>query len=152
MNIYDHLKNEHARVKELFTEILSHKDSNNKLHILASIKAELLLHARAEELSFYKELMKHENMKQSIGHAMHEHDEVKKMLINIEKQDPMDSNWLNSIKELKKEVEHHVHEEETNIFASAKKIFDNDQARQFVDDFIKAKEKVKKGMTTEKAA
>jgi hemerythrin-like domain-containing protein len=60
--------------------------------------------------------------------------------MDIEQTEPTDEKWLAKVTVLKELVEHHVEEEESEIFKAARKTFDKKQLDQMGEQFEAAKE------------
>jgi hemerythrin superfamily protein len=142
MNIYNYLKKDHALVAQLFEEIINEKSSDKRKELFEEIKENLLLHSEAEHKTFYKELKNFEEIKDLIKHADKEHAEVKEYLEQISKISVEDNLWIEKIGELKHSVDHHVHEEEKEIFQTAKKLLDKDQELDLATKMEELKQKI----------
>lgn len=126
MDIYDYLKMDHEKVSHLFKLFENSKIKARKKEIVAWISKELLVHAHAEQETFYKALTMHPEGRDKALHGEEEHNEIEEQIkkINI----ASDSQWEEEVIALKKLVEHHVREEEGEIFSTAKKIFSKEDA------------------------
>lgn len=143
MNIYAYLKKDHEKVATLFDEIM-HSDSKTKREsFFKELKEELLLHAEAEHHTFYKALKSHPETKEIVQHADKEHTEVKDYLARLDDCSNDTKEWLILLGELKHSVEHHVREEENDMFKKARNILDDETEKKLVDDMKKFKEKLR---------
>ena len=125
------LKADHASVKKLFTEqekAAKHDshgryDGQEKQDTFNQIKAALTVHATIEEEIFYPTVKKarSENVKDEVREAYEEHKQIKSLLAKIASLTPADETYDMKIKVLKENVEHHVKEEEGEMFPDAKK-------------------------------
>jgi iron-sulfur cluster repair protein YtfE (RIC family) len=119
------LKHDHDAVKQLFAECESSESAEDKLDVFEEIREQLLIHARIEEEIFYPAVKKTNSggAKSEIDEALREHQQVKTML---EKLDAMaaeaDAEFAETLRTLSKNVQHHVQEEESEIFASARQL------------------------------
>ena len=93
-----------------------------------------------EEKYFYPILEKHEEAKQEVLEGFEEHDVVKTMLKSFEKVSPGNDRWMAKMKVLKEIVEHHVKEEEKEMFKLARKALDKEQAQDIAESIEAAKE------------
>ena len=87
------------------------------------IKAALEVHATIEEEIFYPAVKKarSEHVKDEVREAYEEHKQIKSLLAQISSITPADETYDMKIKVLKEDVEHHVKEEEGEMFPDAKK-------------------------------
>ena len=114
------LKGDHDDVKKLFKEIEAEEDQEA---IFNQIKEALEVHATIEEEIFYPAVKKarSEEVKDEVREAYEEHKQVKALLAAIAEISPEDESYSAKIKVLKEDVEHHVKEEEGEMFPDARK-------------------------------
>ena len=148
MNIYEYLKRDHAVVKKLFEKIYTFpqetsQDLEERSFIFEELVEEFFLHSDAEEKTFYNTLKKEGELKDKIQHAITEHEEVKNLIETINKLDVNDKIWLDKIKELEEEIQHHVQEEEQEMFSQAKKVLTEEQEQNLAKEMDKLKEENK---------
>ncbi|MDT3778789.1 hemerythrin domain-containing protein [Nitrospira sp. MA-1] len=142
MDIYQALKEDHQEAKQLFSQIeAAGKNSDSRGKLFLKLKDALEAHSEAEEQVFYTPLQKNEETKQKINHANKEHEKVTTLLNEIEAMDPQDENWGKRVSKLKEDVQHHIQEEEGEIFKNARGILSQDQADQMGEEFKQVKEK-----------
>jgi hemerythrin superfamily protein len=119
------LKTDHATVKKMFEKEgkLTKKDSEKKASLFNQIKAALEVHAAIEEEIFYPAVKKarSEHVKDEVREAYEEHKQIKTLLAEISGITPADETWDMKVKVLKEDVEHHVKEEEGEMFPDARK-------------------------------
>ena len=114
------LKSDHEEVKKLFKEIETGEDREA---IFDQIKAALEVHAAIEEEIFYPAVKKarSEQVKDEVREASEEHKQVKALLAAIAEISSDDESYSAKLKVLKEDVEHHVKEEEGEMFPDARK-------------------------------
>ena len=119
------LKTDHAAVKELFEseKKLTKADGKKKEAIFTQIKAALTVHATIEEEIFYPAVKaaRAKNVKDEVREAYEEHKQIKSLLAQISGITSADETYDMKIKVLREDVEHHVREEENEMFPDAKK-------------------------------
>jgi hemerythrin superfamily protein len=118
------LKADHAAVKKLFAQeekATNHDDK--KQSIFHQIKDALTVHATIEEEIFYPAVKKarSEHVKDEVREGYEEHKQIKALLAQIADITPADETWDMKVKVLKEDVEHHVKDEETEMFPDARK-------------------------------
>ncbi|HEY9688177.1 MAG TPA: hemerythrin domain-containing protein [Coleofasciculaceae cyanobacterium] len=118
--IFDTLKQEHRKVKSQFEELLSASERAQSidtidLRMLSDLRKELALHMALEEQFLYPRAEKIPQVSQVAQDAYNEHREIREILNGIRQaSDPMAvSDALRRILQI---VEHHVREEENQIF------------------------------------
>ncbi|MGD0118217.1 MAG: hemerythrin domain-containing protein [Candidatus Binatus sp.] len=118
------LKADHAAVKKLFAQeekATNHDEKKQK--IFDQIKDALTVHATIEEEIFYPAVKKarSEHVKDEVREGYEEHKQIKALLAQIADITPADETWDMKVKVLKEDVEHHVKDEETEMFPDARK-------------------------------
>jgi iron-sulfur cluster repair protein YtfE (RIC family) len=115
MDAFNLLKADHRKVAELF-ERLESTSGKRKLNVFEQIKTELELHTHIEEKIFYPALEKPAETHDLILEAYEEHKEVKTLLKELGRSKTADKEWQARAKLLQENVEHHVDEEENQLF------------------------------------
>src|SRR5215208_4873347 len=115
MDAFNLLKADHSKVAELFDE-LEAANGKAKLQVFEQIKTELELHTHIEEKIFYPALEKQDETHDLTLEAYEEHDVVKKLLSQLGRARKASEEWEAQAKVLRENVEHHVEEEENELF------------------------------------
>ena len=137
-NILSLIEVEHRQVEQLFAA--AEKADNTKMYkCFNQIYEALSLHTRAEELIFYPALREYEATKGYIALSEKEHEEAKVLLEEIKELKPTDSEFRTKISELKKAVQHHVEEEEGEIFTAIRKCMNEQQLAELGQEFQESK-------------
>lgn len=132
---------EHRQVEQLFAEIETAE--NTKLYdYFNQIYKALNLHTRAEELVFYSAMQEYEETRKYIQEASEEHEEANALLEELKLLKPTDSEFKTKMSDLKKAVQHHVEEEESEIFSAVRKCMNQEQLTQLGQEFQEAKAKI----------
>src|ERR1044072_2104503 len=118
MNPFDLLKADHQKVAELF-DLLETAGGKRKLDVFARIKNELEVHTHIEEAIFYPALEKPEATHDLTLEAYEEHNLVKQLLSELSGARSATDEWQAKAKVLRENVEHHVEEEENELFDKA---------------------------------
>ena len=116
-NAIDLLKADHRRVDELFAKVKENEDGNNK-DVFARIKEELEIHTHIEEQIFYPHLLENgdEELQKIVREGLEEHGQVKTLLPEISALSGDSEDFKAKLKVLIENVEHHVEEEEDEMF------------------------------------
>ena len=118
MDAFNLLKADHRKVEKLFSQLES-AQGQAKLRVFEQIKAELELHTHIEEKIFYPALEKPKQTHDLTLEAYEEHDVVKNLLKELGRARTANEEWEAKAKVLQENVEHHVEEEENELFVKA---------------------------------
>lgn len=142
--IYDTLRQDHVTVKGLLTELVGMKeDSPRRGELVQKIADELIPHARAEEAVFYNSLRSVPVINDEAWHGYREHMQAETLLRTLQVAEKLDTGFLTVAKKLKDTVEHHIQEEEGELFRLAEGVVTPEEATQMAQAFTSLKEKVK---------
>ena len=115
MDAFNLLKADHRKVAELFQR-LERTSGKRKLDVFKQIKTELDLHAHIEEKILYPALEEQSETKDLTLEAYEEHKQVKTLLRDLSRSRTANDEWQAKAKVLQENVEHHVDEEENELF------------------------------------
>jgi iron-sulfur cluster repair protein YtfE (RIC family) len=137
MDIFSVLHQDHENVSTIFKKFEAFKgkqaSSQTCEALFKELDTELSLHAQVEEDIVYPVFEKKQETRQLIEEAIEEHKEIESLLSDLREMPPDDESledWMSQLEELKEKVEHHVQEEEGQLFPTAKKIISKDEAEQ----------------------
>jgi len=147
------LKQDHTAVKKLFAQE-EKAGGQSKAGLFEEIKAALEVHATVEEEIFYPAVKKarSENVKDEIREAYEEHKQIKSLLAQIAGITPTDEGWDAKIKVLKEDVEHHVKEEEGEMFPDAKKFLGERRLTELGAELEARKQQLEKHLASKPAS
>lgn len=118
------LKQQHREVSSLFAKFEKSEDDREKQTIFMSIADKLAVHATIEERHFYPAVRARQT-EEMVVEAYDEHLEVKKLILDgLDHRDAPGFDGI--VAALKGCVEHHVEEEETELFPKVEKLMTAD--------------------------
>ncbi|HSZ82924.1 MAG TPA: hemerythrin domain-containing protein [Polyangia bacterium] len=126
MDAIDLLKSQHRAVEDLFSKIEKSRDASKKDQLFTKLADSLAVHASIEEHHFYP-AVKEKRTEDILLEALEEHLGIKRVISDLLDTEIDDETFDAKIKVLKEQVEHHVEEEETDLFPKVRKLFDADQ-------------------------
>jgi hemerythrin superfamily protein len=128
MNALDLLKEQHEEVSKLFKkfEKLGDEGMSEKRELFIMIADRLSAHATIEEQYFYPSI-KTDKSEDLVREAVEEHLAVKRIIADLLDMEPTEENFDAKMKVLQENVEHHVEEEEKELFKMVRKILNEDQ-------------------------
>ncbi len=145
MNIFSILKAEHDEVKALLekAEDTTMRAEQTRKELFEKIYEALMLHAKAEQRSLYDRLDQDKEFHELLLEAEEEHHLVERSLNEIEGTHSDDERWKAKITVLKEILEHHVKEEEEEMFPRAKKLLSKEEQETLGELFMQEKETAK---------
>jgi hemerythrin-like domain-containing protein len=145
-DVLDTLKEEHDEVKDLLKKLANGATAAQRKSILKQIKEALVPHSRAEEKVVYDAIiaLREKSAKQDGEEGYMEHGLADKMLATLGKiKDPMSAEFSAGAKVLKELVEHHIEEEESNVWSDVRKNFSDEDRYAMNAKFEAAKKTVR---------
>ena len=129
------LKEDHEKVKSLLTELeeTSNRAVKSRQELVGKIAKELKVHTKIEESVFYpafKAAAEKQDERVMYYEANEEHRLVDFEIPRLENTDPSTDDFLAHAKVLKEIVEHHVKEEEKEMFPMAKKLLSKEELEE----------------------
>ena len=120
------LEADHQKVKRLLTELDSttERGVKTRTELFATIKGELTIHETIEEEIFYPALKSHPKAKDVVLEGYQEHHVVDLLMGELESMDVSDERWGAKATVMKENIEHHIEEEEGDMFKKARQVFD----------------------------
>ena len=142
MSILDLLKADHKAVSDLLSEMCETTDraAKKRVQLFAECKTALMAHSHAELEAFYLPLLRDGDDEDALLEAQVEHEVVERLLEDISSTEPTDEKWLAKVTVLTELVEHHVEEEESEIFKLARKAYDKKKLDEIGTHFQELKQ------------
>jgi hemerythrin superfamily protein len=143
-DIYQVLSEEHRKVADVLGRLADSGAAQpaERVELFPALKQDLLLHAQAEEATFYRALREHADVRDDIREASDEHDQIEALLSELSSMDKTTALWGKKIIDLQNAVEHHVSEEEDEIFDAARDLFSDAEARELAVAFEQEKQRL----------
>ena len=140
------LKTDHDKVKRLLTELESTTERGVKTReeLFATIKGELTIHETIEEEIFYPALMEMAKTRDITLESYEEHHVVDLLMAELENLDVADEHWGAKAKVMQENVEHHMEEEEGEMFTKTRQVFDEAELRELGERMAARKESAAK--------
>lgn len=142
MSIYSFLKDDHQKIKDLMNSIesIGPEEQELKEQKFNDLKRLLISHSKAEERIFYRPLEKFKETKDEVEHGKEEHQEAEMLLDELTDEELKGSAWQQKFIKLKEAVEHHIKEEEEEVFNDAHKVLDG-QTEEVMEEKMAIAEK-----------
>lgn len=130
MKATDLLKSQHDEVKKLFRAIERSKERREQKRLLGTIARNLAAHMVIEQEIFYPACARRLEDKSIVAEAFEEHGVAALQLSRTLDSRGGDTTFEAKAKVLKELIEHHVEEEETELFKKARRVFSADELEQ----------------------
>ena len=120
------LKHDHDKVKSMLNKL---DDTTERAEVtrtegLASLKEELTVHEAIEEEILYPALIEFAKTKDITLEAYEEHHVVDTIMAELEQTPVGDETWAAKLTVMKENLEHHIEEEEDDMFKKARQVMD----------------------------
>jgi hemerythrin superfamily protein len=127
MNAIELLKADHERVKSILTQLSesTERGLKKRTDLLAKLEMEITLHTKLEEEILYPAFKEAGAKEQDIMYyeAKEEHRTVDSLVLpDLKKTDPGTPEFSGRVKVVKELLEHHIEEEESEMFPQAQKL------------------------------
>ena len=141
----DLLTKDHRVVDALFAKVKANEDGNN-LPVFRKIKSELDAHAHIEEKVFYPYLLEHgkKNLQKIVREGIEEHHQVKMFLKELDGLRGTSETFKAKLKVLIEDVEHHVKEEEDEMFKMVRSQIKDEALQKLARKLESEKQRFKK--------
>jgi hemerythrin-like domain-containing protein len=144
MNALELLKEDHRKVQELFNQVKATENEKSHQQTYQKIKTELETHTHIEEKVLYPALKKREEFKDMVLEAIEEHLQVKTLLRDINRLSDGNERFDAKLKVLIDNVEHHVEEEEEELFPKVEDQFSKEELEEIGMELEAAKKEFAK--------
>lgn len=149
--IYELLKKDHDKHRDLLAKLAETSgDSDERRKLWESFYYDVGAHAAAEEETFYAPLMEDKDGQPKGRHSVAEHKELDDIVQELVEMEMSSPGWLTRFKTLRERYEHHIEEEEEEIFETAREVLGDDKSGEIGSKFQTRKAKERK-LVDEKA-
>lgn len=149
MNAIQLLKDDHRKLKELLSELVktTSRADKKRMQLLEKIERELRVHTRIEEEIFYPAFKEAGNSAHAKMYfeALEEHRAVEELVLpDLKKTDRGSENFSGRAKVLKELIEHHVDEEEKDMFKKAEQSMSREELSTLGGQMAERRQELKK--------
>jgi hemerythrin superfamily protein len=144
MNAIQLLEAQHREAEEMFSGIEAANSSREKQRLFNDLADFLAVHAAIEEIHFYP-AVKAKRTEEILLESLEEHLGIKRVIADLLKTKASDETFDAKMKVLQEQVDHHVEEEEDDLFPKVKKILDADMLEAIGQQMIMEQIELAKG-------
>lgn len=131
-SIYDAITQDHDSHRALLAKIANTSgDSAERREHWTAFYEDVKSHAAAEEETFYSKLISETWGQDAARHSVHEHQQLDDLMEELNQTDMSSPGWLVKFKTLKHDYEHHMDEEESDVFNRARKVIGEEHNNGF---------------------
>ncbi len=127
MNALELLKEDHDQVKTAMSELGETESAEGREALFNDLRRDLEVHEVIEEEIFYPALREHPRAKEIVLEGYEEHHVVDTLLQELSALSFDDETWGAKAKVMIENVEHHIEEEEEEMFPKARQVLDKEQ-------------------------
>jgi hypothetical protein len=140
MDCLELLKEQHDEAKDLFKKL--EKAEGAKADTLwQELKTKLTMHEELEETHFYPELKRDERAHEIILEAYEEHHVMDVLIEELSRLQTSDEVFHAKLTVLQENTEHHIEEEETELFPKVRRIWNKEKREEVGDKMERDKER-----------
>lgn len=141
MAIFETLKDDHDLLRSQLAKILDLPNSADveRQQYFDELKKTLNSHTLAEEEIVYESLLPIEHLESEVREGIEEHRLSNQLLVELNSLDVSHAQWEPKVKALKDLLTHHLKEEEEELFAEGRKIFDGERQEELTSMYLQKK-------------
>jgi hemerythrin-like domain-containing protein len=138
------LEQEHEELKEILDQLENTPRAamKEKKELFTKLKTELMPHMKGEEKHFYPLLLDSKSARKQSMEALEEHHVAEMVLKELDKLDKGEEQWDAKLKVFKEILEHHIEEEEEELFETAQDNLDQTQLDKIMAAYSEEKKKI----------
>ena len=157
MNAIDLLKADHERVKAILTQLSesTERGVKKRTDLLSKLEMEITIHTKLEEEILYPAFKEAGSKEQDIMYyeAKEEHRTVDSLVLpDLQNTDPATTEFSGRVKVVKELLEHHIEEEESEMFPQAQKLLGKEKLDELGVQMEAMKADYKKSLSSGMAA
>jgi hemerythrin-like domain-containing protein len=129
------LEREHRRFEQLLKdgEETTERARKGRRELLATLTSELNAHELMEEKVLYPALQSHPQAREIVLEGYEEHHVADLIVAELQQVATNDEQWGAKFKVLKENIEHHIQEEEGEMFRTARGLFSREELLALAD-------------------
>lgn len=148
MDVLDLIKTEHRRIQTLFSEIESTNNPHKLYECFNQLFNGLNLYAEVEQQTLYPAIRRHcQDIRELVDAAQQDHHKAKQILEELEYLSPTSREFKQKIADLKDVIQHHVQEEENEVFEQVRECMSQEDREQLGSEFKAVKSKLQSEMS-----
>lgn len=135
-DIYSRIKADHDSHRDLLARIADTSGAaDDRKAAWKALYEDVKSHAAAEEETFYSKLISKTWGQDSARHSVHEHQQIDDLLEELNGMDMASADWMQKFKTLRHDYEHHIDEEEDEVFTRAREVIPEEEIEGYGERF-----------------
>lgn len=141
MDIYERIKQDHDEARKLMKDIKETANDARKTRqeLFTYFKKDMWSHHKLEEAVFYATLEAHRETRGEALEAVNEHHVANGLLEELDSVPVDNAAWAKKFEVLCEVIEHHMEEEEEEIFEEARSVYSDEEAKKLAGIFDERK-------------
>ena len=141
------LKGDHYKVKRMLDELdaTTERAEKTRTEMFERLKHDLTIHETIEEEILYPALEQFAKTKDITLEAFEEHHVVDLIVAELDATPVTDETWAAKLTVMKENLEHHIEEEEDEMFKQARQVMDRNELAELGDQMEARKKQLSKG-------
>lgn len=136
--IFEELKADHDRHREMLATLADSKVAGRET-LFEELRVEVTAHAAAEEQALYANMLADPELRDEARHSVSEHKEIDDYFAELAGLKFGGEAWEKRFKEMRHRYEHHINEEEEDMFPAAAQKFSAADEREMAKTFEERK-------------
>jgi hemerythrin superfamily protein len=145
MHVFELIRNDHRMVNEIIEELVQCEEPDDCRALFERLHRELEAHARVEEDHFYPALREAAQAGAEVRDGREEHEQMRELMSRMEGMEPASDDWLDTLLDLRDLIEHHVADEEEEMFAQAEDGMPEERLRSMGEEMEQEKQRLLQG-------
>ena len=147
MDVLQLIKADHRQVETLCSEIESTDEPRKLYKSFNQLYNALNVHLEVKEQIFYPAIRHCQDIEGLVDTAQQQHEEAKQMLEELASLSPTSAEFKQKIGQLKQVIQHHVQQEENEVFAQVRGCMTSEEREQLGEEFEAVKSKLQTEMS-----
>ena len=135
MDIFEAIRVNHEQLRDLLDKLESVRGPKAREKNFVRLRDEMVVHNAVEERVFYPTLLDEKDAREEALEAIEEHNVIAYLLADLEETPADDERWKAKLTVLHELFEHHVEEEEQEIFDTMQEILSDEETDEMGKEY-----------------
>jgi hemerythrin superfamily protein len=137
------LQDDHKKMKKIMSELdaTTERGVKTREELFGKMRGELTIHEQIEEEIFYPALREHKKAEEIVLEGYAEHHAVDLLVDELDAVPFDDESWGPKFTVIKENIEHHIEEEEGDMFEKARAVLDAGELAELGERMLQLKQR-----------